>query len=825
MKKISNKFAFTLVELLVVMLILVIISLIWIYFWNWYREKTYNTKVKTDLITTDNTLRTYYQELKSMPEPDWNIKYYKSDWSYAHDEKEAYWLNWFFTEKTMAKRYISITPLDPRTKHYYAYAKLTQWWKFEVSWIISINDEYYSVVNWNYEYKDEWTYNLVKEYNWPAFVFDNSWNEFPYNPEELIITAKLNSFTWNFFVNDKAVTQTWITVKSWDILKLSAWWSALLYASDWSEVHLWNQSHETILKLSQMWYKKENNLFSDIKIALKQWTILTKAPKMWSNSAYETYTSDVEAAVRWTIYKITKIPNIRTEVEVLRWEVFVYKISETYEDLVYKLDNDLEIDKQIITPDTTWNYELIWNIEIRNIDWVDASILKESSSISLDPDTVNSDNTAQDENIDNSQSENTSQEESNDNENISCEENQHLEWEICVSNTQTWTCIWEIPQNSVTWSYTFIKTWNPQENKYLPENISWWFNQTECNLTCNDWYEYEDGWCKAIVTTITCENNYVLNTTTWQCEPKTQEVNCTWLPQNAAWNTVNIITQTWNGNNFVPTSVWTYNASPSATKCVFKCKNNYTWSQNQCKPNTITATCWWQRPNNSYPVDISTYVQTLNWTSYIPILNWKFYTLQSSPQCRYNCNIWFHYESNACIYNIQSCWWITNWVFQKVWYWTYWWPCTITCNNWYHKEWNKCYSNKKTANCDIWKKPANSKSYNKKFTQTWKNWRREPKSVSRTSNLKNDCSFYCIDGYKLSWNKCVKSKTLYKWTGCKACPFWISERRISSCFLGMWNRKERSCSRLNVVCEIEKKWSFKDINCNKFDAKSWSAYY
>lgn len=37
--------------------------------------------------------------------------------------------------------------------------------------------------------------NLVKEYNWPDFVGNNSTTHFPYNPEEKVLTASINDYS------------------------------------------------------------------------------------------------------------------------------------------------------------------------------------------------------------------------------------------------------------------------------------------------------------------------------------------------------------------------------------------------------------------------------------------------------------------------------------------------------------------------------------------------------------------------------------------------------------------------------------------------------
>jgi hypothetical protein len=55
-----------------------------------------------------------------------------------------------------------------------------------------------------------------------------------------------------------------------------------------------------------MVYKDENNLFTKIQLALDYGTIWTKTSKLDPNSEFEIYTTDTEAAVRGTIFGVSK---------------------------------------------------------------------------------------------------------------------------------------------------------------------------------------------------------------------------------------------------------------------------------------------------------------------------------------------------------------------------------------------------------------------------------------------------------------------------------------------------------------------------------------
>ncbi|MDR3169671.1 MAG: hypothetical protein LBU27_08260 [Candidatus Peribacteria bacterium] len=77
------------------------------------------------------------------------------------------------------------------------------------------------------------------------------------------------------------------------------------------------------------------------------------------------------------------------------------------------------------------------------------------------------------------------------------------------------------------------------------------------------------------------------------CDASSHSISCTSLPTNANWNTVSSITQTWNGDEWVPTAIGSHNSTPSSIECHFKCNENYTYSggNNTCIANTKIASC------------------------------------------------------------------------------------------------------------------------------------------------------------------------------------------------------------------------------------------
>lgn len=85
-------------------------------------------------------------------------------------------------------------------------------------------------------------------------------------------------------------------------------------------------------------------------------------------------------------------------------------------------------------------------------------------------------------------------------------------------------------------------------------------------------------------------------------EVKTQTAECSELPENAEWNTVSSITQTWNGAYWEPDAESSFSDEPTSELCRFKCVDGYFWLERMinwvdrglCMPecgNTTESVC------------------------------------------------------------------------------------------------------------------------------------------------------------------------------------------------------------------------------------------
>lgn len=96
-----------------------------------------------------------------------------------------------------------------------------------------------------------------------------------------------------------------------------------------------------------------------------------------------------------------------------------------------------------------------------------------------------------------------------------------------------------------------------------------------------DWYELSSELIKN-------DHSYDGHPINARCVKATlpRKVNCENLPENAIWNTVSQITQTWNEEKkeWLPIKTGTYNETPSSTECRFICEEGAFWDGSTCVP-------------------------------------------------------------------------------------------------------------------------------------------------------------------------------------------------------------------------------------------------
>lgn len=104
-----------------------------------------------------------------------------------------------------------------------------------------------------------------------------------------------------------------------------------------------------------------------------------------------------------------------------------------------------------------------------------------------------------------------------------------------------------------------------------------------------------------------CPSNYTWNGTS--CTPNTKTVNCYNLADNAQWNTVSKILQTWNGGAWLPGEEGTYNTNASTSECRYKCKTGFGWDGDFCMASK-DGECGTSAGNGSYNYPTSNFCKT-----------------------------------------------------------------------------------------------------------------------------------------------------------------------------------------------------------------------
>ncbi len=158
------------------------------------------------------------------------------------------------------------------------------------------------------------------------------------------------------------------------------------------------------------------------------------------------------------------------------------------------------------------------------------------------------------------------------------DEGYKFKWEnnACLPNTITDQECEGLPDNA-EWTggfSTISQTWNPATNSF--EHGLWATFATEadsayCHFKCKEnytWTGLEDD---------TADDG--------ECVADTRKIDCKNLPENAVWNYVPTITQTWDGREWLPKLEPKYNVVGSEDECRYICDAGYYPLDGQCVGN------------------------------------------------------------------------------------------------------------------------------------------------------------------------------------------------------------------------------------------------
>lgn len=209
-----------------------------------------------------------------------------------------------------------------------------------------------------------------------------------------------------------------------------------------------------------------------------------------------------------------------------------------------------------------------------------------------------------------------------------CKPNYDWTGSQCVAGTQMVECT-GLPKNA-EWNTvsSITQTWNGSEWK--PNATSYYSTSAttnECRFKCKLNYNWSDG----------------------ECVAATRTANCTALPFGAQYNAVSSITQTWNGETWIPSNTTTYNENQSSKECRYKCKTNYTWNTTlkECIADTQTSTCT-NLPAGAKWNTYNSVVQTWDGSSWQPGTAGVYNETASKYECRYICDTHATWNGESC---------------------------------------------------------------------------------------------------------------------------------------------------------------------------------
>ena len=267
-------------------------------------------------------------------------------------------------------------------------------------------------------------------------------------------------------------------------------------------------------------------------------------------------------------------------------------------------------------------------------------------------------------------------------------------------------------------------------------------------------------------------------TDTGETVGETRVADCTGLPENASWNTVSAIVQTWNGEKWVPSSVASFNLEGSEDECRFKCDTNYGWNGSVCSADVKNAYCD-AKPENSVWNDggrSGTFAQTWNGSAWTPANHSSVYS-KSEVECGFVCATGYLWDGSECEtaptqtvectgLPLVGAEWNTASTITQTWDGEKWVPesttgvynenpsteeCRFKCKDHYTWKNSECAADKKNSPC--MNLPTNGQwNTAVSIEQTWNgsDWQPSTTGVYSETASTKECRFVCKTNYK--WN-------------------------------------------------------------------------
>ncbi|MDD2891352.1 MAG: FISUMP domain-containing protein [Candidatus Gracilibacteria bacterium] len=327
----KNIYGFSLIELLVSVSILATISIVSYVSYAGYIKTANNTTRIETIDSLHLSLSDYYQMKKTLPEPNSNYISYDERGTYTHSLSGAYGISGYVSNNFLPAGYLNFQALDPESKQFYGYGKLTDNTAFDVA--ATLYDEttggYKTYLRGTYE-KTRLS-SLIRSYSSSNFVSQDSTENLPYNPYERKVTAYISSYSGTVTLHSSLSLTG--ELNSGDVITVATGSTALLHISDGSELSLGSTESQTELSLSSLKYNDDNNLASRVVLILTSGEVWTEAPhyrtEMDSPSDFSIQTDSALAAVRGTVFGVSKNPTGVTTFSLASGKLEVAKLDTT----------------------------------------------------------------------------------------------------------------------------------------------------------------------------------------------------------------------------------------------------------------------------------------------------------------------------------------------------------------------------------------------------------------------------------------------------------------------------------------------------------------
>lgn len=275
---------------------------------------------------------------------------------------------------------------------------------------------------------------------------------------------------------------------------------------------------------------------------------------------------------------------------------------------------------------------------------------------------------------------------------------------------------------------------------------------------------------------------------------KRENQACMNLPGSGEWNSVDKITQTWDGTSWVPSETGVFNEESSDKECRFKCKEGFVGHNNTCiEPELVEK--WSKRAADRMNwQDAVNYCEDLeesgksNWR--LPLISEMRSLVQNCPKNEIggDCGLTDHFDRKEDVESCNGCELVNENEYSKFWERGRFWSSKRSSQNedfvwnlnFYWSSFNVTdKENLLSVRCvraDVGETRSDQKceglvengKWNtaKEIAQTWNgsDWEPSALAVHNEDPTENGCNYICKDGYSFYNNVCSGDDLLERWS-------------------------------------------------------------